>query len=129
MKVIYRHNEKLSFEFEAPDEKVIIQRLAMIRILCGDEKCGHCGSDNIGHDYKKTDKGYEYYSLRCFDCDAQKNYGQVKEGGLWLKTKDKDGNNVGINGWYIWQRDSSQGPDRSEQSQTDEQTQRSGIPF
>ena len=44
------------------------------------EKCGKCDSPNIELSYRKP-KGYDYYGLRCAECNASINFGQAKEGG------------------------------------------------
>jgi hypothetical protein len=54
-------------------------------------KCGKCDSQNIGMRFRQT-KDYDFYELKCLDCEATFALGQKKEangGGLYPRG-DKD---------------------------------------
>lgn len=52
------------------------------------EKCGCCGSDNIGLNFKSP-KDNDYYGLKCNACTAEFTFHQKKEGGFYTTADDK----------------------------------------
>lgn len=105
MKLIYKANDKLSFELEAAGQKEVFKELALIQEIFSEDKCGLCGSTNIRFVTRNVD-GNDYYELRCADCGAVLAFGQHKKGGtLFPKRKDDDGNYLPHKGWYKWSKD------------------------
>jgi hypothetical protein len=105
MKVIYRANDRLSFELEAAGQKEIFKELALIQEIFSEEKCGLCGSTNLKFIVRNVE-GNDYYELRCSDCGAILAFGQHKKGGtLFPKRKDDEGNYLSNKGWHKWTKD------------------------
>ena len=102
MKVVYKANDKLSFELEGSGQKEIFKELALIQEIFSESKCGICGSTNIKF-IVRTVEGNDYYELRCMDCGAVLSYGQHKKGGtLFPKRKDDNNNWLPNGGWHKW---------------------------
>lgn len=100
MKILYKVNDKLTFELEGEGQKEIFKELATIQEIFSEEKCGLCGSNNIRFVVRNVD-GNDYYELRCLDCGAVLAFGQHKKGGtLFPKRKDDDGNYMPNKGWH-----------------------------
>ena len=100
MKVIYKANDKLSFELEASGQKEIFKELALIQEIFSEEKCSLCNKDNLKFVVRSVE-GNDYYELRCSDCGAVLSFGQHKKGGtLFPKRKDDDNNYLPNKGWY-----------------------------
>lgn len=100
MKILYKVNDKLTFELEGEGQKEIFKELATIQEIFSEEKCGLCGSSNIRFVVRNVD-GNDYYELRCIDCGAVLAFGQHKKGGtLFPKRKDDDGNYMPNKGWH-----------------------------
>jgi hypothetical protein len=104
MKVIYKANDKLTFELEASGQKEIFKELALIQEIFSEEKCGLCSSTNLKFIVRNVD-GNDYYELRCADCGALLAFGQHKKGGtLFPKRKDDNGNYLPNKGWHKYQK-------------------------
>lgn len=103
MIVRYTANSKLQFEVECDSAKDAFGQIAdMQECLDVDDRCACCQSENIQFS-RRIVKDYEFFGLRCKDCEAQLDFGQTKDGErLFLKRKDRDGNVVGTNGWYVY---------------------------
>lgn len=100
MKILYKVNDKLTFELEGEGQKEIFKELATIQEIFSEEKCGLCGSENIRFVVRNVE-GNDYYELRCIDCGAVLAFGQHKKGGtLFPKRKDDDGNYMPNKGWH-----------------------------
>lgn len=100
MKILYKVNDKLTFELEGEGQKEIFKELATIQEIFSEEKCGLCSSENIRFVVRNVD-GNDYYELRCIDCGAVLAFGQHKKGGtLFPKRKDDDGNYMPNKGWH-----------------------------
>lgn len=105
MKILYKVNDKLTFELEGEGQKEIFKELATIQEIFSEEKCGLCGSQNIKFVVRNVD-GNDYYELRCLDCGAILAFGQHKKGGtLFPKRKDDDGNYMPNRGWHKFVKD------------------------
>lgn len=104
MKVIYKANDKLSFELEASGQKEIFKELALIQEIFSEEKCGLCSKDNLKFIVRSVE-GNDYYELRCGDCGAVLAFGQHKKGGtLFPKRKDDNGTYLPNKGWHKYQK-------------------------
>jgi hypothetical protein len=104
MKVIYKANDKLTFELEASGQKEIFKELALIQEIFSEEKCGLCSSTNLKFIVRNVD-GNDYYELRCADCGALLAFGQHKKGGtLFPNRKDDNGNYLPNKGWHKYQK-------------------------
>ncbi|NBX98110.1 hypothetical protein EB118_22125 [bacterium] len=100
MKILYKVNDKLTFELEGEGQKEIFKELSTIQEIFSEEQCGLCGSTNIRFVVRNVD-GNDYYELRCLDCGAVLAFGQHKKGGtLFPKRKDDDGNYMPNKGWH-----------------------------
>lgn len=83
----------LSIQLEAADLKGLFRETELLS-QCP-QACGACGSKNINPAYSKSAKeGFEFYSLKCADCNSEFKFGQRKsDGGLFPKFDE------GKNGW------------------------------
>lgn len=105
MKILYRANDKLTFELEGSGQKEIFKELAAIQEIFSEEKCGLCSKNNLKFIVRNVDSN-DYYELKCGDCSAVLAYGQHKKGGtLFPKRKDDDGNYLPNKGWYKWNKE------------------------
>lgn len=102
MKVLYKANDKLSFELDASGQKEVFKELATIQEIFSEDKCGLCGCTNIKYIVRSVE-GNDYYELRCTDvkCGAVLAFGQHKKGGtLFPKRKDDDNKYLPNKGWH-----------------------------
>lgn len=106
MKVRYTTIDgRMTFEFDAQGVKAVFDGLAQVQEVFEDNKCGQCGGVAVLD--KREHDGNAYYKKTCIACGAQLDFGQKKDGAtLFVKRKDKDGNVLGKNGWYFWQKQS-----------------------
>jgi len=51
-------------------------------------KCDACNSDDIYLSHKSP-KGNDYYMIACYDCGAELNLHQKKEGGFYIVSGEK----------------------------------------
>ena len=65
--------------------KDIIRQASLIQSI--PEKCPFCQNE-IRFDYRKP-KGFEYFSLRCVNCGASKNFGIAKEDNSLFLRRDE----------------------------------------
>lgn len=109
MKVLYKANDKLTFELEGSGQKEIFKELAVIQEIFAEEKCGLCSSTNLRFIVRNVE-GNDYYELRCVDCGAILAFGQHKKGGtLFPKRKDDNGIILPNKGWHKWSKEQSEG--------------------
>jgi len=94
-------NKELNIEAEG-DEKQVIKSLFFWGLL--PDKCGNCGKDDITLLHKNP-KGNDYYGLKCKNCSAEFNFGQFKQGGLYVKSNEK---------WSVWSKDNRDAPEAIE---------------
>lgn len=95
---------RIQFTFEAQGVKGVFAGLAQVQEVFEHNTCGQCGSDRTVLDLREHE-GNSYYKKTCIECGAQLDFGQHRQGDtLFVKRRDKDGNEVGKNGWYHWQR-------------------------
>lgn len=100
MKLKYKIADKLEFELEGSGQKEIFKELAVIQEIFGETHCGMCKSENLRFVVRNVDDN-DYYELRCVDCGAILAFGQHKKNGtLFPKRKDKDGNYMKNKGWH-----------------------------
>ena len=93
---------RLVFKVEGTTLKDVIEQISPIaEVFDGDVSCGKCSSPNI-YPRMRTAKDFEYYELVCSDCEAKLSFGQRKDGGLWAKRKDDQGNMLDHRGWHIY---------------------------
>jgi hypothetical protein len=107
---------RLVFECEVTDRKKAFEVLAAIQSVFEEPCCGSCQSRRIVCEVRPVENG-SYYEMRCLDCTARLDIGQRKDGGLFVKRKDRDGNDHGKNGWYIWQGGGQQSDGQRQPSQ------------
>lgn len=102
MKVIYRVNESISFEFEGIQTgKAAFEVVAATQELFGESSCGCCKSPHVRCNVRHVGE-VVYYSIACDDCRAQLDFGQKKDGkGMWPK-RTKDGQILPNRGWYVY---------------------------
>jgi hypothetical protein len=96
---------RISVTGNAESVKGAFAAVAQVQEIFEGNKCGQCGSPS-NLETRNYD-GNTYYNKRCrnADCGAQLDFGQHKEGGtLFVKRRDKDGNAIGVDGWYQWQK-------------------------
>lgn len=106
MKIKFRCSDELTLETEVSTIADAVKWLAQFKVLAGDRACGNCKSENIRWDHRVA-QGYDFYSQRCNDCNAQLDFSPRKNesgGGMFIKRVDKDRNEIGNNGWYVYQR-------------------------
>ena len=113
MKVTYTTpTGRLTFEMELASGKQAFEVVAAIQELFEEADCGCCQSKNIRCDVREYDQN-KYYKLCCNDCAAQLDFGQKKDGKtLFVKRRDKEGQDLPNRGWYIYQGHSSHAPTR-----------------
>lgn len=95
---------RMQFTVEGDGVKGVFTALAQVQEVFEGNKCGQCESADTVLSHREHD-GHSFYSKMCLGCGAQLDFGQHKQGGtLFVKRKDQDGNDLGKNGWYHWQR-------------------------
>lgn len=107
MKVLYKANDKLTFELEGSGQKEVFKELAVIQEIFSEEKCGLCSSANLKFVVRNIE-GNDYYELRCGDCGGILAFGQHKKGGtLFPKRKDDNGTILPNKGWHKWSKENT----------------------
>jgi hypothetical protein len=95
---------RLTLELDVTTGKQAFEAVAAMQELFEEPCCGKCKSQAIRFECREHD-GNKYYKMRCQACYATLDFGQNKDNrGLFAKRKDKDGNWMPDNGWYIYQR-------------------------
>lgn len=77
-------------EFEGRDFKEAVKEASA---FSQSTTCLLCKSKNVALDYRyavakqgdNVGKGYDYYKVKCLDCNAERQLGQYKEGGFFAK--------------------------------------------
>ena len=104
MKVLYKANDKLTFELEGSGQKEVFKELATIQEIFAEESCGLCNKSSIKFVVRSVE-GNDYYEMRCTDCGATLAFGQHKKGGtLFPKRRDDDNNWLPNRGWHKYQK-------------------------
>jgi len=68
-----------------------------------EKECGACGGPNISPQHRVA-QGYDFYSFRCGDCNAELKLGQKRDmEQLFPKRKAEDGESLPNKGWVKWQ--------------------------
>ena len=77
----------LSVTVEAKDEKELFQRIGFFTndVPCA---CGNCRSRNIVPTHRKI-KGFDFYLMRCNDCEYEFSFGQKKEDSSLFPKKEE----------------------------------------
>lgn len=103
MEVHYRAlGGRVVVKVEGATMKEALKQIGPIaEILDADSACGKCASPNIYPSCRSVG-GFEYFSLTCSDCGAALSFGQRKDGGLWAKRKDENGNAYDHRGWKVY---------------------------
>ena len=70
-------------------------------ILSAASTCGSCGSNNTMLNTREH-QGHHYREAVCLDCGCKLAYGQRRDGEMYPRRKDKEGNQLGGNGWIKW---------------------------
>lgn len=78
MKVQYKVSGKMIIEIEAPNEKEMLEKLAHLDEVFGQDTCGACESKNVRFQVREVD-GNKYYEVICKDCGAKLAFGQHKK--------------------------------------------------
>lgn len=100
-------------EVESGGVKDAIQGLSEYAEVFAETVCGLCKSDQVAPSHR-TAQGYDFYEMACLGCGAKLSFGQTREGGrLFAKRKDKDGREIGKNGWHQWQATQDSGDEWS----------------
>ena len=103
MKITYTTaSGKISVELEGDTQKDLFGQLGAFQEIFDQATCGKCSSTSIRFVVRDID-GNSYYELRCEDCGARLEFGQIKKGGgLFPRRKDKEGNWLPDGGWVKW---------------------------
>lgn len=100
MKLSYR-TDRMLFEEEKETAKELFEWLAEIQsIFEADKNCGRCNSPNLQLRVRNVEKG-KYYELLCLACQGTLVFGQPKNGGLFPKRQDGEGNALSHRGWRV----------------------------
>ena len=90
-------------EVDAVSVKDAIQEISDYVEVFGEGTCGLCQSPEIVPRHRRH-QDFDFYEMACLACGATLSYGQTKEGGrLFPKRKDRDGNEIGKQGWHQYQ--------------------------
>jgi len=81
-----------------------------------ESQCGACQSTNICPEHRVA-QGYDFYSFRCGDCNAELKLGQKRDAEtLFPKRKNEQGERLPNRGWEKWQGGTqSQQPSRQDE--------------
>lgn len=107
MKVRYvTASGRMTFEFEAADDKAVVKRLATIQDCFEESECGCCKSKHIQLKVRVNGE-YTFYTWTCLACNAQLDLPTAREGnGMWAKRWDKDNKKPFPNrGWFVYGKD------------------------
>lgn len=103
MKVTYQSG-KYNVEVEG-GIKEIFEQLATFDSVFGNAKNKANGSENIGYRVREVD-GNKYYEMYDRDTYHTLKFGQTKkDGSLFPRRKDADGNWLDDNGWTLYKPD------------------------
>jgi hypothetical protein len=100
----------MTIEFEAQNHKGVMQQVNSFQEIF-EEKCRKCGCENVRYIIRKAKdnkgKEYDYYELRCPNCQAKLPLGILDDGSdnLFPKRKNEDGEYRGEFGWVQWNRE------------------------
>lgn len=116
MKVSHKSkNGRIEIFAEGETQKDVFRQLSSLQEVFEETECGVCGDDDIRFVVRTVDDN-DFYELHCLGwkydtniqqynyCRAKLAFGQHKgkEGTLFPKRKDKDGNWLPNNGWTRW---------------------------
>lgn len=108
MQVSVKLNPSMTVTLDVSDQKDLFRQVSSLQEVCGADKCGACQSENVNFcvrnavDGKKT---YEFFEMRCRECNARLSFGAHQEGGtLFPKRKDTDGNWLENSGWIKFKK-------------------------
>lgn len=117
MKATFIINQ-LTFELDAESAIDLFAQVSQIQeIFEAETKCGCCQSESLRYSYREVES-FKFYELTCRECTAQFKFGQKKkDGALFPKRKDEDGNLLPNGGWSVYQREEGhQAPARQQQA-------------
>lgn len=80
MKVTYKVNDDCTVEQEVSSVTQGFEFIAYATEVFGVKKCGNCSSPNLKLVHR-TPQGYDYYDVKCRDCNHELKFGQVKDTG------------------------------------------------
>lgn len=87
----------------------VFKELADLQEIFSNDQCGKCKNKELKFIVRSDKDENEYYELHCGNskCRARFAFGQMKgkEGKLFPKRKDKEGNWLPDGGWVRWDRD------------------------
>jgi hypothetical protein len=89
-------NGKLKVRVTAETQKELFREVSKIAEIFEAEPCGLCESENVRF-RTRTAGAFEFYELHCLDCDATRQYGQLRDGahlfpkGEWSKYEATEG--------------------------------------
>jgi hypothetical protein len=86
---------------EGADAKAVFDEIASAIEVFGHSRCGACDSERTALVTRDYD-GNTYREIKCQDCGSVLGLGQRKDGKLFPRRKDKDGNWLPNNGWAKW---------------------------
>ena len=102
MRLTYRGSQ-FTLEVEVGSLKEALACLSEFGGVIGQSVCGACGSDRVRYVVREA-QSYTFYECACCDCSARLSFGQTKDGRLYPRRKDKDGNWLPNNGWVKFER-------------------------
>src|SRR5262249_54125699 len=94
-------NGRMQFTIEASNTPQAFEEIAEIQEVFEEKYCGRCLSEHIRFDVREFN-GDKYFKYVCLQCRGQLDIGKRKDGGLFIKRKDKEGRTCPMGGWYIW---------------------------
>lgn len=97
---------KMIFTVQYSNEKELWKKLSKLQETFGEQICGVCGGETAFG--LRTVDDNNYYEVQCRnpECGCKLSFGQTKKGDmLFPKRKDKQGNQVGENGWHKYIKD------------------------
>ena len=104
---------RVQFEVEGGTAKDVFRELALIQeVFDAESSCGLCHGTAIRLLARKVED-YDFYELACENphCRARFAFGQAKKNGaLFPKRKDEDGNWLPNGGWAKWEPQGSSQP-------------------
>lgn len=100
-KINYRVNDRVTIQVEANGPIDMMEQIGHYVMILSQNTCGLCQSSNV-HPEHAARSGYDFYSMRCFDCGGEFSFGQHKEGGTLFPKTDK--------GWHKFQADNNEAP-------------------
>ena len=107
MKVQFKSKSgRLSVEVEGDTQKDVFRQLSAFQEVFEQTKCGKCGSEDLRFVVRDVEDN-DFYELHCNECHSRFAFGQHKgkDGTLFPRRKDGQGNWIPNNGWTKYNPD------------------------